>query len=81
MATNDRVEGVVRAAIVEALGLETDDEIRPETRLAELGADSMDLLHLSLDLEVLRGIDLGGQDEQLWQTVDDVVNAVRRRAS
>lgn len=62
MASRDELFGVVRTAVVEALGVD-DDEVTPEaTLLDELGAESIDLLDILFRLERKLGVKIQASD-------------------
>lgn len=65
--------------LAEQFGLEPD-EINEDTDLEELGADSVDLVELSMNLEEEFGIDeMGEEDITSIHTVGDLVNYLRNQ--
>lgn len=65
--------------LAEQFGLEPD-EIGEDTDLEELGADSVDLVELSMNLEEEFGIDeMGEEDITSIHTVGDLVNYLRNQ--
>lgn len=65
--------------LAEQFGLEPD-EISEDTDLEELGADSVDLVELSMNLEEEFGIDeMGEEDISSIHTVGDLVNYLRNQ--
>lgn len=65
--------------LAEQFGLELD-EINEDTDLEELGADSVDLVELSMNLEEEFGIDeMGEEDITSIHTVGDLVNYLRNQ--
>lgn len=65
--------------LAEQFGLEPD-EISEDTDLEELGADSVDLVELSMNLEEEFGIDeMGEEDITSIHTVGDLVNYLRNQ--
>ena len=70
----------INAILIEKLVIENRDELRPEAKLAEdLGADSLDAIDVTMELE--REFDISVTDYQLHQmttegTVQDVYNMV-----
>ena len=65
--------------LAEQFGLEPD-EINEDTDLEELGADSVDLVELSMNLEEEFGIEeMGEEDITSIHTVGDLVNYLRNQ--
>lgn len=68
----------VRAVVAESLGLELK-AVRPTSSFrGDLGADSMDLAELILDLEETFGIEVPDDDLSTFLTVQDAVDRVEK---
>ena len=75
MTTQQRIDTVLEAELGPfPTGV---DELTPETKLIEdLGADSLDLVEVSLGLEEEFGTALEDDIEKTWDTVGDVYRAM-----
>lgn len=75
MTTRERIDQVLEAELGPfPTGV---DELTAETKLIEdLGADSLDLIEVSLGLEEEFGAALEDDIEQTWDTVGDVYRAM-----
>lgn len=65
----------ITAIIARELGV-TEQRCNPEATLADLGADSMDMVCIAVSLEEAFSIDLHEGVEDGWRTVGDIVAAV-----
>lgn len=63
----------VRELICEQLDL-TEDRVTPETTMADLGADSLDLVDLAMSLEEEFDIEIPDDDIEHIKSVSDLVN-------
>ena len=69
----------VRDAVAESLGIEPKD-ITPRSSFVALGADSMDLAQLMIDLEDSLGIEIPDDDVPKLVTVQNVLDYVNPRS-
>jgi acyl carrier protein len=68
----------IRTAIAEALGQHIDDVTRAASFKA-LGADSLDMIEISLDVEAVLGVDLEPVfDDPFFDTVGDAIDAIEK---
>ena len=66
----------VRDMLVEKLGLSVDS-IKPESEIIkDLGADSLDLVEMLLELEETFGIEVSDEQTESIVTVQDIVNLI-----
>lgn len=63
----------VRDLIADQLGISVQ-EITPEARFVDLGADSMDMAYMLVDLEEVAGHEIPDDDFRKLFTVADVLN-------
>lgn len=74
----DPVERKVRTIIADSLGMDLEDATLDKALLEDLGADSLDVVELTMDLEAEFGIVIDEDDSDRFVRVKDVVNHVRR---
>jgi acyl carrier protein len=73
------VERIVREVLTMELGVEPQVVV-PEAKIVDdLGADSMDMVEITLALEERCGIDIPVQDEHKLMTVGQVVEYLKER--
>lgn len=69
----------IKGIIVELLGVSADD-VKPEARFREdLGADSLDLVELVMELEERFGSEISDEEAQQIKTVGDAVKYIEDR--
>ena len=67
----------VKGALVEALGLEDDSNIKEEDNIVDnLGADSLDFVELVMKLEKIFDVKIEDEDVEKIVTVEDLVNYI-----
>ena len=72
---------VVKAIIVDLLGVD-EDKIKPEARFREdLEADSLDLVELIMKFEDVFGTEISDEEAQKIKTVGDAVSFVETQKS
>ncbi len=69
------MEDKVKSIIAEQLGVKPE-ELKPETSLRDLGADSLDLVELTMAIEEEFGIEIPDEDAEKITTVGDAVKYV-----
>lgn len=75
------IQDKVRSIIASKLGLD-EDEITPEKNLAnDLGADSLDVVELSMDLEREFNLKFEDSDTEKIQTVADLYKLIEEYTS
>ena len=75
------IQDKVRSNIASKLGLD-EDEITPEKNLAnDLGADSLDVVELSMDLEREFNLKFEDSDTEKIQTVADLYKLIEEYTS
>ncbi|MDP4116189.1 MAG: acyl carrier protein [Bacteroidota bacterium] len=74
MGVLDKIIGIIS----EVAGC-NKDEITETTNLIDLGLDSLDIINIEVDLEDEFGIDVPYDVGQSFETVEDVVFAVKER--
>ena len=76
----DKAEVLVRAAIAEALG-ETQGNCGLSDNFREnLACDSRDFIEVIMKVEKHTGLVVEDMDAEAWETVQDVVDYVKRQA-
>lgn len=75
------IEGKIREAIVEKLGVEESKVTPTASFINDLGADSLDTVELIMELESKFGIEIPDEDQEKIQTVGDAVNYVTSKVS
>ena len=79
MADPTTVDSYIRQLLAEQLGVDPED-IKDESNIvADLGADSLDVIELVLSIEEFYSIEIPDEDAQNLATVADVVAYVERR--
>jgi len=69
----------VKQAVVDALGVD-EEEVTPDARIVnDLGADSLDVVQLALQLEDEFGLEIPDEDAHGLATVQAVVDYITRR--
>lgn len=76
--TRSEIEAKVREVLAATLGADTETAAL-DASLAGLGADSLDRLEISMELEETFLIELTDDDGERAQTVGDVVGLVARK--
>lgn len=70
---NQEILNQVKEIIVEYLGVEEEQVVPEATLMDNLGADSLDLVELSMNLEEKFGVTIDDEDIGNLKTVGDVV--------
>ena len=79
MADPTTVDSYIRQLLAEQLGVDPED-IKDESNIvADLGADSLDVIELVLSIEEFYSIEIPDADAEGLVTVADVVAYVERR--
>ena len=79
MATS--VEQKVKEIICEQLGV-SEDEVTPEASFIEdLGADSLDIVELVMELEEQFGLEIPDEEADKLKTVGDAMNYLKSHAT
>ena len=73
------VEQKVKAAVAEQLGLNADDIKTDASFMADLGADSLDLVELVMSFENEFGITIPDEDSAQLTTVQSAINYVQSK--
>lgn len=80
----DGVPEKVVDAIVEALAVEAEEITKDAHLVEDLGADSLDVVELSMALEQVYGLQdqaITDADVETWGTVKDVLKTLRKRGA
>lgn len=72
------IEHLVRRVIIDQLTLDMDEVESPSTTLESLGADSWDMVEITVALEETFDILITGEQEDKIRTVQDAVDLVDR---
>ncbi len=80
MSASD-IEGQIKEAIVEKLGVEESKVTPNASFINDLGADSLDTVELIMELESRFKIEIPDEDQEKIQTVGDAVNYVKSKVS
>ncbi len=77
MSTEESVEEKVKEIIVKQMGA-NKDQVTPETSfINDLGADSLDIVELVMELEDAFDISIPDEDAEKMQTVGDAINFIK----
>lgn len=71
------VEGTVKIMLAEQLGVQ-DDEIKPESTLEALGADSLDLVEIAMATEDEFEIVIPDEQFEMVKTVGQLVECITK---
>jgi acyl carrier protein len=75
------VESKVKKIIAGRLSV-SEDKIKPESAfIGDLGADSLDLVELVMDLEEEFGVSIPDEDNDKLRTVQDAINYINNAKS
>ena len=78
--TREVIEQKVASIIVENLGVD-ESEITPNAHLVDdLGADSLDIVELVMEMENQFGIEVDEDEGEKVRTVKDVCDLIQRKA-
>ncbi|GEM_PF-3085223 len=75
------IESRVRSILAECLGLESPDGIKPDALLYDLGADSLDLLDLAIELEREFAVTFSDGEMRRLSTVGDCMKLVTAKTA
>lgn len=70
------VEGIIKAIIVEKLGVEESEVIREASFTNDLGADSLDAVELIMEFEKAFGVEIPEETAERILTVGDAIKAI-----
>jgi acyl carrier protein len=77
----DSIQTRVMKAVVKEFGID-DEDVRLESRLQEdLGADSLDVVQLAMELEEEFNLEIHDDDTKALATVQDIVDYIERRCA
>ena len=74
------VEDKVRKIIAEKLGVDLEEVVPEASFVDDLGADSLDLVELSMSMEEEFDTDIPDEDAEKIQTVQDAYNFVQAQS-
>ncbi len=74
------IESIVKAIIVEKLGVEESEVTNEASFTNDLGADSLDTVELIMELENQFGVNIPDEDAEKIATVGDAVNYITEHA-
>lgn len=77
--TPERLRELVFGAIESEVGVDADRVVLSASLVDDLGADSLDLVELMMELEEEFGIEIPDEDVDGWRTAGDVLAYVRQR--
>ncbi len=69
----------VRDIVVEQLGVEADEVALESTFIDDLGADSLDIVELIMDLEQEFDMEIPDEDLPKIQSVDDIIRYIEAK--
>ncbi len=73
------IEKKVIKIIAEKLGID-EEEVKPEASfIDDLGADSLDIVELVMELEEEYGIEIPDEDAEKIKTVQDAINYIKEK--
>ena len=67
----------VKKIIYDDLGV--DEEVKPENSISSLGIDSLDAVEFSMDLEKEFNINIGDDEFEKMETIQDIINLVDKK--
>jgi acyl carrier protein len=70
------VESKVKALIVEALGVQADEVVPAASFIEDLGADSLDIVELVMEIEKEFDLEISDDDAEKIETVKDAVDHI-----
>lgn len=72
---NEEIKPVIDQVLAECLVIE-NEEIKPEKRIVDLGADSLDLVEIVLELETKLSVSISDEKMERIVTVQDLYDCV-----
>lgn len=75
MSIKLQVQGVIAAH----LALASPDDVKMDSTLASLGADSLDTVEIVMGIEDELGIEIPDETAETWKTVQDMVTYLESR--
>ena len=76
---SQEIESKVIKIIAEKLGID-ESEVKPEASfIDDLGADSLDIVELVMELEEEYGIEIPDEDAEKIKTVQDAIDYIKER--
>lgn len=75
MAVEDRIKDI----IVEQLGVSAEEVVPEASFIDDLGADSLDIVELVMQLEEEWDIEIPDDDAEKIQTIQDAINYIEER--
>ena len=76
---SQEIESKVIKIIAEKLGID-ESEVKPEASfIDDLGADSLDIVELVMELEEEYGIEIPDEDAEKIKTVQDAINYIKEK--
>ncbi len=76
---SQEIEKKVIKIIAEKLGID-EEEVKPEASfIDDLGADSLDIVELVMELEEEYGIEIPDEDAEKIKTVQDAINYIKEK--
>ena len=76
---SQEIESKVIKIIAEKLGVD-ESEVKPEASFTDdLGADSLDIVELVMELEEEYGIEIPDEDAEKITTVQDAINYIKEK--
>lgn len=79
MATPEEISERVKAIIVEQLGVSAEEVTAQASFIEDLGADSLDIVELIMQLEEEYDIEIPDEDAEKIQSVDDVITYIVKK--
>jgi acyl carrier protein len=76
MSTGDEIAGRIKSVIAEQLAVGSEQVVPGASFVADLGADSLDIVELVMALEEEFDIEIPDEDAEKMNSVGDVINYV-----
>lgn len=77
--SNEEIKTIIYTIISEQLGI-SEDQLSPESHLInDLGADSLDVVELTMTLEEKFSIQIADEDAQKMKTVSDILSYIESK--
>ena len=75
------IEDKVKSIIVSQLGVDAGSVIGKANFIDDLGADSLDIVELVMELETNFGVEIPEEETENIRTVEDAVNYIKKSES